>query len=326
MFYSTISNSKNTKKIKSNRRQNKAKRLAIIDLGTNSVRFDVYRLSTSKIEQIFRGKSMIRLGDGVFSTGKLSQEGMNRGLQAFIRFRQIMQEMKVDRVVVFGTSALRTASNAQTFVKAVKERTGISIRIISGSEEGRLIATGILSNITPPHGHFLLVDIGGGSTEVSVCYGKRILACRSLNLGASRLQQQYLKSSPPKIVKGKMDPVLKLRSDIKNELKVLSALVKKYPVRTVVGSSGTIRNISRILKKLGRSRKPMYRMDIAAMNSEIQGMTRDQLRRLPGLESKRIDIILAGSILLEEILHSANARQIYYTSFALRDGILYESV
>lgn len=312
--------------IKPKRKKSGANRLAIIDLGTNSVRFDVYRIKRKKAERIFRGKSMIRLDDGVFSTGRLSPEGMERGLKAFLRFEQMLFQMSVDRVVVFGTSALRTASNAQVFIKKVKDQTGIQIRVISGQEEGRLIAKGILANISPPRGHYMLVDIGGGSTEVSVCYGKRILHCQSLKLGANRLQQSFLKSSPPKVVRGKPHPILALRQALKEELAPLTGLRKRYPIRTVIGSSGTIRNIAKILKRIGRNRKPVYRMDIAALNSEIQNMTRDQLRRVPGLEPKRLDLILAGSILLEEVLMAADARTIYYTSYALRDGILQEAL
>lgn len=296
--------------------------LAIIDLGTNSVRLDIYRLQNRDVRRLYRAKIMIRLGDEVFKTGQLSHDGMLRTFKAFMKFKRMMQQHHVTEVVAFGTSALRTAYNSKEFLQILKERTGISVKIISGKEEGELIALGIVNNIMAPKCHYGLIDIGGGSTEISVCYGKKILSSQSFKLGANRLQQMYFQTMPLKFRRGRLHPLLEVRQYIKEELSALDALTKRYPVKILIGSSGTIRAVGKILKKFGRSGQPIARSDLSALISEMQDMNRDEIKRIPGLESKRVDLILPGSILLEEILIAMKGRHLVVTELALRDGIL----
>ena len=297
-------------------------RLAIIDLGTNSVRFDVYRLTGRTALRTYRDKTMIRLGDGVFKTGKLSPDGMLRTIRAFSGYKRLMRELQVDQVVAFGTSALRSSKNAKQFVEQIKAKSGIHVRIISGKEEGALIAKGILSNIVPPKGHFVLVDIGGGSTEVSVCCGQKVLAGQSLKLGANRLQQMFFKTIPPTFKRGALHPVLALRQHLKTELLALRPILEKYDLKLAIGSSGTVRTVARILKKIGRSGQNISRVDLAALTAELQVMSREQIKAIPGLEAKRVDLILSGSILLEEIMFALGVKGLAITDLALRDGIL----
>lgn len=301
-------------------------RLAIIDLGTNSVRLDIYRISPKGNSRIYRGKIMIRLGDGVFETGRLTRAGMLRALKAFKRFRSLMIEHHVDQIVAFGTSALRTAKNTKSFLHFLKLKTGITIRVISGAQEGRLIAKGILKNVEVPKTHYALVDIGGGSTEISIGRGQKILMGHSFALGANRLQQNFFKSIPPVQRRGSLHPILALRHHLKESLYPLTQLRPKIQVKHLIGSSGTIRTVARILKKMGRKGDTVYRADISALISEIQTMSREQLKRLPGLEPKRVDLILSGAILLEEIMLALDVRTLETTDVALRDGILVEAL
>ncbi len=318
MFVTAFTAEKNLKNIK----KLSPFRLAIIDLGTNSIRFDVYRINNKRVARLYRGKRMIRLGDGVFKTGALTPEAMARAMRAFQTIRRQLRELRVDQVVAFGTSALRSAKNSREFLDEVRRKTAISIRIISGQEEGRLIARGIMANITTPKGVYAMVDIGGGSTEISLASGKRLMSCQSFPLGANRLQQVYLKTMPPTHKRGEWNPILALRQHLKDTLHPVAQSCEKNAVKTLIGSSGTIRTIGRILKKLGRSNKPVYRADLSAIISEMQTMTRRQLLKLPGLELKRVDLILPGAILLEEIMLAFNIRTLYVTDIALRDGIL----
>ncbi len=301
-------------------------RLAVIDLGTNSVRLDIYRLTPKGNSRLYRGKIMIRLGDGVFKTGRLTPEGVERGLRAFVRFRTLIKEHNVDEVIAIATSALRTASNTRKFIDQVYEKTKIPIKVISGAEEGRLIARGILANYDLPKGAYALADIGGGSAEISVGRGQRILMGQSFPVGANRLQQVYFKNIPPQFKKGELHPILALRQHLKEVLYPLTQLRPKINVGHLIGSSGTIRTVARIMKKIGRSGSPVYRSDISALVAEMQLMTREQIRRLPGLEPKRVDMILSGAILLEEIMIALGVRTLETTDLALRDGILIEAL
>ena len=177
-------------------------RLAVIDLGTNSIRFDVHEISSNRKglvqhRRLYREKTMVRLGQDLFSAGKLSTEGKRRTLEAAHSFKETMDALHVDKIVAFGTAAVRDASDGEIFLKELEEKTGIHFRMITGAEEASLIAKGILHFEKNPSGIFALVDIGGGSTEVSICKGKKILRSHSFNLGVAKLQQVFLKTQPP---------------------------------------------------------------------------------------------------------------------------------
>ncbi len=268
---------------------------------------------------------MVRLGDGVFRTGLIPQEGIQRSVNAFNRIRHILNELKVKHVLAFGTSALRTATNSKDFVEAVKKKTGITIRVISGAEEGYLIAQGILNHVEIPRNPAVIIDIGGGSTEVIVCNGKRILEQHSFNLGANRLQQMFFETIPPVMKKGVLHPELAMRQYIRERLMSLSTGRNWSAIKYSVGSSGTIRSLARILKKIDRGGNSIQRYELSALVSEMTTMTKAQLLALPGLEPKRADLILAGAILLEELMYAMKLRKIATTDFALRDGILVEA-
>jgi exopolyphosphatase/guanosine-5'-triphosphate,3'-diphosphate pyrophosphatase len=285
-------------------------RVGIIDLGTNSVRFDVHSMA-GKGKLLHREKLMIRLGQGVFLKGKMDNQAMERAVHALAHFRRVADSLRVRKIVAFGTSALREAQDSAELVNRVREETGIEIKIISGREEANLIAQGILTREKIPKGKFALVDIGGGSTEVSICRGKKAIDGESFALGTARLQQVFLKRSPPKPLS-----VQQLREYIGDQLQQK----KNWPkVDKIIGSSGTIKALAKILDK-----KTFTLKDLSALVKKIQIMDTSELLDLPGLEAKRVDMILAGAILLEEFLRKLKAKVVLPTDYSLRDGIIEE--
>lgn len=301
-------------------------RQAIIDLGTNSIRLDIYRISEKNTQRIFRDKTMIRLGDGVFKTGRLSESGIKRCLETFLIYSRLLKNLGVTRVTAFGTSALRSSTNAKALIKAIRRETGVNLRIISGKAEGRLIALGIMANEVIPKEHYALIDIGGGSTEISICRGHKIIVGYSFKLGANRLQQMFFKKYPVEMRRGVLHPELKMRQHVREELLVLSDRIKRQPIASAIGSSGTIRTASRILKKLGCRGSGISRIDLSGIVAEMQTMALSDIKRIPGLEPKRTDIIVPGLILLEEILYVLRVPRIEVTEFALREGILQQAI
>jgi exopolyphosphatase/guanosine-5'-triphosphate,3'-diphosphate pyrophosphatase len=296
-------------------------RIAIIDLGTNSVRFDIHQLGPKKgsVRQLHREKIMVRLGQGVFLNGKLDRSAVQRTLQAFTRFKKSAAQFKAAKIIAFGTSALRECSDGERFLRLVHERTGIQIRVISGSEEAQLIALGILSNEKTPKGKYALVDIGGGSTEISICRGKAILHSFSFPLGTARLQQVFLKKSPPAAAS-----IQELREFIQGTLSSV-ILSEHWPkVDQILGSSGTIRALAKILE--GSEWDEFRRDDLSDLVDEMSSMTTTELLGIDGIESKRVDMILAGAVLFEEIMYALSARKATPTEFSLRDGILEEEL
>ena len=200
------------------------------------------------------------------------------------------------------------------------------VRVISGREEGLLIAKGVMANIVTPKGRYALVDIGGGSTEISICSRTKILKCESFRLGANRLQQMFCRSNPVPFKVGSLHPTLALRQYIREKLMPVADFISQNSVQTVIGSSGTIRSAAKILKKLGCGDRLISRMDLAGLVSELQLMNLNELRRVPGLEAKRADIIVPGLILLEEILYALKTPQMKVTEHALREGILQQTL
>lgn len=292
-------------------------KVAIIDLGTNSVRFDVHSLAESgKTKLLFREKLMVRLGQGVFLKGSMDPAAIERTVEAINHFHQVARGLRVQKIVAFGTSALREASDNSAFVKAVKRRTGVEIKVISGKEEAKLIALGVLANENAPKGRFSLVDIGGGSTEVSICHGRIVDRSHSFPLGTARLQQVFLKRSPPR-----EHSLRELQEYIANILEQKMRNEKWPSSDTILGSSGTVRALARLITKKGNSYSVK---DLSKLVEKMSKMTTTQLLEIPGMEAKRVDMILSGAVLLEEIAKALGAKKIIPTEYSLRDGIIEE--
>jgi len=299
-------------------------RFGVIDLGTNSIRFDVYEATHKGREtyRIHREKIMVRLGDGLYENGLLQPNAMARALAALESFKLYLDRLEIKKCVTFATCALRDAANAQDFIAMAKSLTGLHIEIISGKKEAKLIAKGILRHTYTPEGIFGLIDIGGGSTEISICEKNRILFSHSFDLGANRLQQVYLKTSPPR----SKTAVKELRKHIRDTLK---ATLKEYElpeIKEAMGSSGTIKAMSKILKKNKEDTEPIKRRSIQTWAETMEPMKIQKLLTIEGMEPKRVDQIVSGAILLDEILKTLSIKKLWFTDFSLREGILAEAI
>jgi exopolyphosphatase/guanosine-5'-triphosphate,3'-diphosphate pyrophosphatase len=284
-------------------------RVGIIDLGTNSVRFDVQQYTAKTYAtKIYSEKRMVRLGQDLFVTGKLHKEAKKRTLDAFKRFQIQARFYKIDRMVAFATSALREAQDAQEFVELVRKKTGIHIQIISGLKEAQLIAQGVLANDprATNWNKFALVDIGGGSVEIAICENRKVIHIESFNLGVARLNQMFLNSP------------LELRAHISD---TLNRVIKKNQwgsVKKIMGSSGTIKTLIR----MGRKNKNfLSRKAMQTLSKQMSRLSSWELLNLPGMDPNRIDTVTAGGILFHEIMKSLKADKAFFTDFSLRDGI-----
>ena len=305
-------------------------RIAIIDLGTNSIRFDIHEVFANRKgvlqhRRLYREKTMVRLGQNLFLNGRLSEEGKRRTLEAVLSFKQTMNALSVDKTVAFGTAAVRDASDGESFLEEVKSETGVDIRMISGAEEAALIAKGILNNESKaPKGVYALVDIGGGSTEVTLCKGRQVLHSYSFNLGVAKLQQVFLKTQPP--VRDKThpnDPVTELRNFIKS-IVLPKILIEHWPkAQTIIGSSGSIIALSKLVNhNTNHGHIPFEKKALTRVVDQIKTKTTAELLSMQGMEPKRVDLILAGGVVLDEISQLLGTKKIQTTEFALRDGIL----
>jgi exopolyphosphatase/guanosine-5'-triphosphate,3'-diphosphate pyrophosphatase len=292
-------------------------RFAIIDLGTNSVRFDVHELLPKRrIHRLHREKLMVRLGQDVFITGKLNPQAVKRTIQAFQTFHISCQRLRVERVIAFATCTLREAQDSEKFLQQLMNETGISVRVIPGADEAKLIAVGILAHERVGKGKVGLVDIGGGSTEICIAEDGELPHFESFPLGTARLQQVFLKQSPPK-----NGAVKDLREYIRRTLLPKLGLEKWPKVNRIIASSGTARTLAMVIRKTFDAKKA-DRGHLKSLIKDMSDMSASEICEIPGMEAKRADMILAGAVLLDECMDALRADEFEPTMYSLRDGIL----
>src|ERR1700733_8715853 len=186
---------------------------AAVDIGSNSCRLKIATVQQHRLKTLHEDREVTRLGESVFQTGVISPEAMAATIRALKRFHKAVQLHVVDKVRVVATSAMRDARNAAAFIEWVKSSTGWNVEVISGLEEGRLIHLGVVTHEPGARGRCLLIDLGGGSCEVTLSDGGLVKEMVSLPLGAVRLQQEFLEHDPPL-----KDDIARLKQYIDREL------------------------------------------------------------------------------------------------------------
>lgn len=293
-------------------------RIGVIDLGTNSIRFAIYDIVSgkNKPKSIFKDRQMLRPGEGVFKTGHLKQAVMKKLIMTLKRYVKLANEHEVDFLEAYATSAVREASNRKDFVKAVKKQTGLDLHIISGQTEAEWIAKGVLK--FEPHllGRYVLIDIGGGSTELSFCKDRKVLSSISLPLGAARLSQLF-----------SMTHIPDMRKHVQKVLKRHHPFLHKHKCDFAIGSSGSIRTMVKFSQKhwvkiKHENRPNISRATLSYWVENLLQMNDRQIRALPGMEQKRVDLMIPAAVLLEELIVFLNVGKLESTEYSLRDGLV----
>ncbi len=293
-------------------------RIGIIDLGTNSVRFFVFEYSKkSPIHQLHKEKHMVRLGDSLFHKKRLNWKAYRRTVQAFEHYKDLIKEFEVEHVWAVATSAVRTAADGHRLLDIIKKHTDISVEIISGQREAELIAQGVLANVELPPESVLLVDIGGGSTEISRIKNNKVKQSFSLELGAARCQQLYLQSVPP--MKGGEE---ELRKTVRKLLKKTSGNMDQKKYACALGTSGSIRAVEAIKNGLDSEEQAFSHHFLKKLLKKMRPMKRKDFATFETLEERRIDLILSAVILLDEILNFYSIDNVEVTQSSLKDGLI----
>ncbi len=223
---------------------------AAIDIGSNSVRLKISRLQAGRLKEVHEDREVTRLGEGVFSGGLLSPEAMSETVRVLRRFHRATQECGTDSVKVVATAALRDARNSRTFLEWVRSTTGWTIEIISGLEEARLIHLGLVSTGRLGAHSVLLVDLGGGSCELTLSREGQIRDTVSLPLGAVRLTGEFLKHDPPR-----KSELKRLAGFVAREITRIQDRIKSARVSAVIATSGTAAALVGVASHLARPRK-----------------------------------------------------------------------
>jgi exopolyphosphatase / guanosine-5'-triphosphate,3'-diphosphate pyrophosphatase len=285
---------------------------AAIDVGTNAARLELARPgATGELETVLKERDAIRPGEGVFAQGTMSPGAADRLVSTLRRYAAVCRRHKA-QVRAVATSALREARNQREVLQRVREEAGLELEVVSGEEEARLICLGVLHR-TPPRTRSLLVDLGGGSTEVVLATGERPDAMWSLPLGAVRLTQLFDTS-------GEVSPsrLRSLRDFAEARLLETLPAALASPPFTAIGSSGTIRALVDFAARDGS--RVVSREELASAAHLLARMTPQ--RRREHFDTRRADIIVAGAVLLERLLHHLGVEGITAVKRGLRDGLL----
>ncbi|HEX4309812.1 MAG TPA: Ppx/GppA phosphatase family protein [Acidobacteriaceae bacterium] len=293
---------------------------AAIDIGSNSCRLKIGSVVQHRLRIVHEDREVTRLGASVFETGIVSPEAMAATLRTLKRFYKAVQLNGTDKVRAVATSAMRDARNSRAFQAWVRDETGWDVEIISGLEEGRLIHRGVVENEPGAGGRCVLVDIGGGSCEITVSEHKRIHETISLPLGAVRLTQEFLRSDVPA-----KDEVRRLRQFIDRELRKAKRRIHPEHIRLVIGTSGTAAALFDAGRALGKGRASKQLVPtptVRRLTSKLTKMKPGERSAVPGIGPKRSEIIIAGAQVFAEILEGFGLPGFRYSPMGLRDGIL----
>ena len=299
-------------------------RLAAIDVGSNSVHMVVADVGPDgRLEVIDRVKEMVRLGRRTFTTGRLDPGAMDLAVRAVKTFARLARARRVERLRAVATSAVREARNGASFVRRLRRETGLAVRVISGPEEARLIFRAARHALGLAGGPHLLLDVGGGSVELALVHDGRPLWLHSAPLGVARLSERFLPADPPRA-----GQVWRLERHLARTIGPLLDDARRAGVVDVVGTSGTVNTLVAMARaargedtgrlhgtavtgpEIGRVRRRVVAADVA------------QRALLPGIDTKRVDLMPAAAVLADTVLREAGAPELVACGWALREGVL----
>ncbi len=293
---------------------------AVIDVGTNSVKFCLAQGSRGGFRVLDDRVEIARLGEGLRSTGKISQEAMERNLRAIRGFAALARRAGVSEVAAVGTMALRKASNAGEFLKALKDQTGISLRVLTGCEEACLSYSAVMTLPGARKGRLVSFDTGGGSTEFALCQDGKILRQFSLDLGAVTVTETFFPSSPvePRILETALDSLGRTLRD---------SGIKPKPC-TLVGIGGSLTTMASVKLKL-RHYAPEVVQGTVLTSADVDHQIRlysscslSQRRRITGLAPLRADVILAGACIVRAVMDLFQRDSCTVSARSLRHGLM----
>ena len=294
--------------------------IAAVDLGSNSFHMVVARHSHGQIIILDRLREMVRLAAGLDETGRLDRSAIETALACLERFGQRLRDMKAESVRVVGTNTLRRAKRKGAFLDRARHALGHPIDIISGIEEARLIYLGVAHTMLSEPGRRLVADIGGGSTEIIIGEGVQTRKLESLYMGCVSTSSRFFDGG--EVSEKRMK---RARLAARLELQPVRATFRDYGFDRAVGSSGTIRSVSDVLRARGGDGV----ITPAAVESLIEHAIRagnvDRLR-LPGLSEERVPVFAGGLAILAEILNVLDIKQMKVADGALREGLLYDLI
>ncbi len=296
-------------------------RVAAIDCGTNSIRLLIADIDGGNFREVVRDMEIVRLGQGVDQTGQFHPDAIIRTLTAVDKFAAEIAKRGVEKIRFCATSATRDATNRHLFVDGVRERLGIEPEVISGDEEAALSFAGAIQDLDPSQGPFLVVDIGGGSTEF-VFGTTSVESARSVNIGCVRMSERHFANDP-----ATTEQVELARTDIQAAIAIAAAEVPITKAKTLVAVAGTATTVAAAALELAEyDRYAIHLARISASqvhDTSAMFLTRNREERLAlgYMHPGRVDVIGAGSLVLSEIMKATGATEFVASESDILDGM-----
>ncbi|MEV4946649.1 Ppx/GppA phosphatase family protein [Streptomyces sp. NPDC053755] len=297
-------------------------RVAAVDCGTNSIRLlvaDVHP-ETGELTELDRRMTIVRLGQDVDRTGRLAPEALERTFAACREYAAVIEELGAHKLRFVATSASRDAENRDEFVAGVAGILGVEPEVISGDQEAEFSFTGATAEL-PGADRYLVVDIGGGSTEF-VVGDRHVEAARSVDIGCVRLTERHVRSDPPAPAE-----IEAVRADVRAALDLAARTVPITEAGTLVGLAGSVTTVAAIALGLPEydstaiHHSRISREQVAEVTRRLLEATHDERAAIPVIHPGRVDVIVAGALVLLEIMERTGAREVVVSEHDILDGI-----
>ena len=302
-------------------------KFAAIDIGSNSIKLVVVDAAASdSFAVLMREREMVRLGHETLLKGYISRAATLRAAECIKRFRSMAEARGAESIVAIATASVREANNAANFIRAIQQKAGVHVEVLSGIEEARLIGLAATQGCSRKDVPTLNIDIGGGSTEISIFRDLQPLALLSIKLGAVGLTERFLKSDPPSA-----DQLNDLRTEIQSALDRPARELREHSWEAATGTSGTILAIGAALRRRSgdenaEAAQPVesiiHLKELTAWNAALSVMNAAQRREIAGLMARRGEIIVAGGRILEGTMRALGIKSLRTCDWALREGVI----
>ena len=301
-------------------------RVAAIDCGTNSIRLLIADITGDNFKEVLRTMEIVRLGQGVDQNKAFHSDAIDRTLSAVRLFKDHIASKGVEKIRFCATSATRDATNRNLFIDGVREILGIEVEVIPGEEEAELSFIGATKELRQSDAPFLVVDIGGGSTEF-VFGNEKVDFAKSVNIGCVRMSERHLNTQPPS-----MAQIAQAIVDIDIAITQAAAVVPITTAKTLVAVAGTATTVAAAALELTDYDRHMIHLSrISASNvhkvaASFQSMNKDQIATLGFMHPGRVDVITAGSLVLSRIMAATGASEFVASESDILDGMAWSLI
>ena len=296
--------------------------LAAIDAGSNAMRLVIGRAGRNGgVEVIKNSREAVRLGKDVFAGGRMSGKIMKAATKAFGRFRDAIDEWGVEHTVAVGTSALREAENSADLIDRIHTKTGIEVNVIGGLEEARLVHLAVSRKIDVSDGEAVLVDIGGGSVEVTLTSGGVLIESRTLKVGTVRMLQVL--NDPRQGFSDFMAQIERIKSETRDWT---TSVLGHHLVGKLVGTGGNVESIGDLTgKRAGRKATSFASSgDLQRIQTQLESLSYEGRQRELRLRPDRADVIYPAVIVVQALMNTVWASDLAIPRVGLKDGVLLE--